>query len=73
MRQELIAARKAIGKTQDDVATAAGIDRSYYVHIEKGNRSPSLQVAMRIAEYLRKEVGEIFFAQHSDKKSRTSA
>ena len=73
MRHELLAARKSAGKTQDEVATAAGIDRSYYVHIEKGNRSPSLQVAMRIAECLRKEVGEIFFTNHGVKKSRTSA
>ncbi|MBP2666532.1 MAG: Helix-turn-helix domain [Firmicutes bacterium] len=60
MRDELLAARKFAGKTQADVASASGIDRSYYAHIEKGHRSPSLQVAIRIASFLQKDIGEIF-------------
>lgn len=60
MRTALLKARKDKGYTQLEVAEKAGIDRSYYVHIERGNRTPSFKVAMNIANILGKRVDEIF-------------
>jgi len=39
-------------KTQQFVAEKAGINRSYYTQIENGIRTPSVEVAKKIAEVL---------------------
>lgn len=59
-RRNLIVARQNMKLTQGEVAERANISRTFYVHIEKGRRSPSLAVAFRIAEVLGKQVGDIF-------------
>jgi len=41
-REQLIKTRKSLGMTQADMATAAGVHRSYYGLIENGNRNPTL-------------------------------
>lgn len=38
-------------RTQDEVATAVGVDRSTYAHIENGTGFPSLALALRLARY----------------------
>lgn len=38
--------------TQDEVAKQSGISRSFYTHIENGTKTPSVQVAKRIAKVL---------------------
>ncbi|MCR6116611.1 helix-turn-helix transcriptional regulator [Salipaludibacillus agaradhaerens] len=40
------------GITQEKVSKGAGIERSYYTMIEQGRRTPSVQVAKKIAKYL---------------------
>lgn len=60
MRQQLIAARKEANLTQQELADLINIDRSYYAHIERGARRPSLMVALKIAQVLGKKVEEIF-------------
>lgn len=52
--------RKDKGFTQEDFALAAGIDRSYYGAIERGERNISALNLMRIAVALKVEVGELF-------------
>ena len=52
MRRNLKAARKAKKMTQLEVADAVHIERSYYTKIERGNRTPSLELALRIREVL---------------------
>lgn len=71
MRDELKTARTEVGKTQAEVAVLSGIDRSYYVHIEKGKRSPSLQVAMKIADALGKSISDIFLPDDVTKSHQT--
>lgn len=39
--------------TQEQVALLAGISRSHYTHIEKGNKTPSPDVAQAIARVLK--------------------
>jgi len=41
--------REASGFAQDVFAAKAGIDRSYYGKIERGERQPSVGVLLRIA------------------------
>lgn len=60
MRQQLIIARKKANLTQKQLADLINIDRSYYAHIERGTKQPSLAVALRIAQALGENVENIF-------------
>lgn len=44
--------RRKNGLTQGETADLAGISRSYYTHIEKGNKTPTVKVAKAIAKAL---------------------
>jgi putative transcriptional regulator len=54
--------RSANGKmTQGDLAKRVGIARQSIVAIEKGNRNPSVRLALRLAKALDAEVEDLFF------------
>lgn len=66
-RTNLLEARKCACKTQQEIAEASGIQRSYYGLIETGKRNPTLKIAKRIAPALDTDIervfpDEIFFA-----------
>lgn len=63
MRVELLKARKAKGLTQEKVALAVGIDRTVYTRIEWGVRIPTVDLAIKIASLLGKQVEEIFLLE----------
>lgn len=44
--------REASGTAQDAFAGIAGVDRSYYGKLERGERQPSLGLLLRIAKAL---------------------
>ncbi len=46
--------------TQEDLAKAVGVARQTIIAIEKGNYTPSVLLAMKIAKYFKKSVEEIF-------------
>lgn len=46
------AARKALGLSQEALAFSAGIDRTYVSGIERGRRNPSLMLIAKLAEHL---------------------
>lgn len=50
-RHNLFEARVQLGLSQTKVCDAIGIDRSYYSEIETGKATPSLEYAMKIAEF----------------------
>lgn len=52
--------RAARGKTQEEVAFTAGIDRSYFSAIECGKKNVSLINIQRIADALGVGTGELF-------------
>lgn len=52
--------RKAKGLSQEGLALAVGIDRSYVGGIERGERNPSLQAILLLAETLNVSPGEFF-------------
>ncbi len=45
---------------QDDIAEAVGSCRRSISRIERGERNPSLEMAIRIANYLQLSVEEVF-------------
>lgn len=46
--------------TQEDLAQAVGVTRQTIIAIEKGNYVPSVLLALKIAEYFRTPVEDIF-------------
>lgn len=48
------------GMTQEALAEALGVSRQTVIAIEKGNYTPSVLLALRIAETFRKPVEAIF-------------
>jgi len=52
MRKWLKDIRDSKGLTQEQVAILSGISRSHYTHIEQGTKTPSVNVAKRIAKQL---------------------
>lgn len=75
MRNKLLKARREAKLTQQQIADLAGINRSYYAHIERAARRPSLIVAIKIAQVLGKRVEEIFLPsdvtfRHTTKTSK---
>ena len=68
MKRELFRARKVKGLTQEQVAKATDIDRTAYCRIERGNRKPSVDVAIRIAGALGVKVEDIFLSGDVDEE-----
>jgi transcriptional regulator with XRE-family HTH domain len=52
--------RQERGWTLDALADRAGVTKSYLSKVERGQNVPSIAVAMRLAEALRIDVGELF-------------
>ncbi len=46
--------------TQQELADKVGVSRQTIVAIEKGNYSPSLELAFRLAEVFEEEIGDVF-------------
>jgi len=53
--------RKDKDITQEQFAESVGITRQTVIAIEKGNYTPSVLLALKIAKYFKKRVEEIFF------------
>lgn len=45
-------ARRVSGKTQKEVADAAGCSETYYNRIEKGLQMPNVDMGLKIADFL---------------------
>ena len=52
--------RRERGFSQEDFASKAGLDRSYYGGVERGERNLSALNLMQIAVALKVEVGDLF-------------
>ncbi len=53
--------RKAVGITQEDLAVAIGVTRQTIISIEKGNYVPSVLLALKIADFFKVPVEEVFY------------
>ena len=58
--ENLRAARKERGYSQESFAHAVDLDRTYIGGIERGERNPGLKTIVRIADALEVEVMELF-------------
>ena len=56
----MLAARKALGITQEKVAEFTGIETSFYGQIERGANIPSLATIAKIAKVLNLEIRDLF-------------
>jgi len=56
--------------TQQELADKTGVSRQTIVAIEKGNYSPSLELAFRISHVFNKELSEVFMYDHEKDKLR---
>lgn len=72
MRSRLKEIRLACGMTQQEVATAAAIERVTYTNIELGNKNPSFAVAARIKQVLGYHDDDIFLATNVSKGNATT-
>jgi transcriptional regulator with XRE-family HTH domain len=55
--------RKTMDLSQEEVALSAGLDRSYFGAIERGEKNVSLININRIADALKVGAGELFGAE----------
>lgn len=59
--------RKQKGLTQEDLAEEVGVDRSYMGFIERGEKNPTLDKVMKIADALDVDAADLFYFQKSEK------
>ena len=52
--------REETGIRQSDLAEAVGVTRQTIISLEKGNYTPSVLLAMKIARYFGKKIEDIF-------------
>ena len=52
--------RSETGITQEELATAVGVTRQTIIAVEKGNYTPSVLLAIKMATFFKKPVEEIF-------------
>lgn len=60
LRTNLINARKALKLSHTSISSKVEISRSYYTQIENGYKTPSMEVAEKIAKLLNKTIDELF-------------
>ncbi len=56
--------RAKSGMTQEELADKVGVSRQTVIAIEKGNYTPSVLLAMKIAKVFRTPVEEVFKITH---------
>ena len=61
MRNDIRRLRKAAGLRQEDLARQIGASRQTIIAIENDKYNPTLELAMKLANQLGKNVEEIFF------------
>lgn len=66
LRNRLRELRARHDLTQEQLAQAVGVTRQTILAIEKGNYSPSVVLALRIAQVLQVPVEEVFWLEEGD-------
>ena len=55
--------RERLQVTQQELADTVGVSRQTIIAIEKGNYEPSLGLAMKLAEYFKVKVEDLFMVK----------
>lgn len=63
MKNNIKQLRKKAGLRQEDMALQLGVTRQTIIAIENNKYNPTLELAMKIARLLNKNVEEIFFLE----------
>ncbi len=53
--------RSKTGVTQEELAESVGVTRQTIIAIEKGNYTPSVLLALKIAKFFKKPLEEVFY------------
>jgi len=61
VRNKVFEFRQKANITQEELAKAVGVTRQTIIAIEKGNYTPSVLLAIKIAKFFYKPVEEIFY------------
>lgn len=56
--------RQKKGATQEGLAAAVGVSRQTIIAIEKGNYTPSVQLALKISKFFKVQLEKIFYISH---------
>lgn len=72
MRVKLAALRKDMGLSQETAAEKIHISRSHYSQIESGDKTPSLDIALRIKQVFDYSDDDIFLNLNAPKKGNIS-
>lgn len=57
----VLTCRKSLSITQQDLADAVGVTRQTIIAIEKGNYTPSVLLALKIAAKFKKPLEKVFY------------
>lgn len=60
VRNKVHELRNSVGITQEELGRAVGVTRQTIIAIEKGNYTPSVLLALKIARFFKKSVEYIF-------------
>ncbi len=60
IKNEVYTLRSALGITQESFAASLGVSRQTIIAIEKGNYTPSIHLALKIAQFFKQPVETIF-------------
>lgn len=61
VRNNLTDLRKNAKYTQQQLADMVGVTRQTIISIEKGNYTPSVLLALKLSDILKKPIGELFW------------
>ena len=64
MKNNIKELRKSNHLRQEDLARILGVTRQTIIAIENNKYDPTLELAMKISEYFRRSVNEIFQLDH---------
>lgn len=60
IRNEVSAYRSTLGVTQEDLASGVNVSRQTIIALEKGNYTPSILLALKIAGFFKVPVEKVF-------------
>lgn len=58
------------GVTQEDLAEALGVSRQTIIAVEKGNYTPSVLLALKIAKFFKLSLEKIFYLSYEQTKRK---
>lgn len=60
IQNEVFSLRKHLNITQEELADAMSVSRQTIIAIEKGNYTPSVLLALKLADYFKEPVEKVF-------------